>query len=123
MKRERTSFKKSQYRSKYSAYLGVEIPNSHDVHHLDHDRSNDDVSNLVAIPRKLHKLYHYHVTYSKILEFQLDLIPEFFSKERKQRKDDIRKNNRTLNRLISEIAKEKVKQEESINTLTNIFKF
>lgn len=46
------------YRKFYSEKIGEEVPKDFDIHHLDHDRQNNDFFNLVAIPKKLHRKYH-----------------------------------------------------------------
>jgi len=49
----------TKYRRKYELYLGVFLPPTIHVHHLDHNRNNNEVENLVAIPAILHKQYHF----------------------------------------------------------------
>lgn len=48
------------YRKFYKETTGVEIPKGFDVHHIDGNRSNNDIMNLVAIPRNVHRSYHSH---------------------------------------------------------------
>ncbi|MGB3465659.1 MAG: HNH endonuclease [Cyclobacteriaceae bacterium] len=45
------------YRKAYKNYYG-EYPNDCEIHHMDHDINNNDVSNLVCITKELHKKYH-----------------------------------------------------------------
>ena len=45
------------YRKKYKKHYG-EIPNDWDVHHIDFNRKNNQIENLVAIPIELHKKIH-----------------------------------------------------------------
>lgn len=49
------------YRKYYKEYFKIEISNDYDVHHIDMDRSNNNISNLILIPKRLHKKYHYAV--------------------------------------------------------------
>jgi len=35
-----------------------EIPSGFDVHHIDGDRSNEHIRNLVALPRETHQEFH-----------------------------------------------------------------
>ena len=35
-----------------------EIPNDHEIHHIDLNRKNGDINNLVSIPIHLHTKYH-----------------------------------------------------------------
>jgi len=46
------------YRKFYEKELGIKIPKDFDVHHLDYNRENNDLHNLVAIPKNLHKSFH-----------------------------------------------------------------
>lgn len=53
------------YREKYIEYYG-EIEKDFVVHHLDHNRENNDIRNLVAVPKGLHTKYHtWHSQLSK----------------------------------------------------------
>lgn len=46
------------YRKKYEEETGFKVPKEFDIHHLDSNRENNDIRNLVAIPKKLHHVYH-----------------------------------------------------------------
>lgn len=46
------------YRKFYKTALGVELSSSFDIHHIDFDKSNNAINNLVALPRILHQNYH-----------------------------------------------------------------
>ena len=46
------------YRKLYEQAFGIKIPSDYDVHHLDFDHSNNDLSNLLLLPRKLHQEIH-----------------------------------------------------------------
>lgn len=50
---------KINYRRDYELYLGVPFDRGIHVHHIDHDQSNNDIENLVAIPASLHSRYHF----------------------------------------------------------------
>lgn len=54
------------YRKFYQENTGVLIPKGYDVHHIDLNRDNNDISNLVAIPKKVHQLYHQQLRYDGI---------------------------------------------------------
>lgn len=47
-----------RYKKLYEKETGKEVPVGFEVHHIDEDKSNNDILNLVAIPKKLHKEYH-----------------------------------------------------------------
>ena len=42
----------------YCNHYQVEDDRSFDIHHIDFNHENDDISNLVMIPRELHRKYH-----------------------------------------------------------------
>lgn len=46
------------YRYKYKRYYGIEFSKDFDVHHIDFNRENNDISNLILLPKKLHRKYH-----------------------------------------------------------------
>ena len=46
------------YRKAYERHLDAKIPFDWDVHHLDENRNNNEMDNLVAIPKELHTLFH-----------------------------------------------------------------
>lgn len=46
------------YRKFYEKQTGKKIPKDFDVHHIDFNRENNDIMNLVAIPKELHRNYH-----------------------------------------------------------------
>lgn len=46
------------YRKFYKTALGVDVSTKFDIHHIDFDRNNNSITNLVALPRKLHQDYH-----------------------------------------------------------------
>lgn len=46
------------YRKNYEQQTGETLPTTFDVHHIDFNRSNNDINNLVALPKELHQNYH-----------------------------------------------------------------
>jgi hypothetical protein len=49
---------KSNYKIKYCKITGISVPRDFEVHHIDLDRSNNHISNLVALPIDIHRKYH-----------------------------------------------------------------
>lgn len=47
------------YRKFYEQQTGVKLPAGYDVHHIDFNRENNEIRNLVALPQQLHTLYHF----------------------------------------------------------------
>ena len=46
------------YRRKFEKYYGIKIPKGYDIHHIDLNHENNDISNLLLLPRELHSQYH-----------------------------------------------------------------
>ena len=46
-----------KYKKDYIRNFGI-IPTDYEIHHIDGNRKNNDLKNLVAIPFLLHKRYH-----------------------------------------------------------------
>lgn len=51
------------YRKIYAEATGCEVPKNFDVHHIDFNRQNNDIQNLVALPKELHQRYHESLLY------------------------------------------------------------
>lgn len=46
------------YIKKYEQHHNVKIEKDWDVHHIDADRSNNDIENLIALPKEFHNVLH-----------------------------------------------------------------
>lgn len=51
--------KSFNYRKYYKDYYGIDFDSNYVVHHIDFDRSNNDINNLLLLPSKLHSRYHF----------------------------------------------------------------
>lgn len=51
--------KRVNYRQLYKDYYGIEFGPEMVVHHIDFDRSNNNISNLLLLPNRLHAKYHF----------------------------------------------------------------
>ena len=51
--------KLKNYRTKYKRYYEIEFGREYAVHHIDGNRENNDIANLVLLPSKLHSQYHF----------------------------------------------------------------
>lgn len=49
---------RKNYRKKYEDITGVKIPQNHEIHHIDFNRENNEILNLVCLPKELHNKYH-----------------------------------------------------------------
>ena len=50
------------YRQYVEWFYGIKIPSNYEVHHIDLDRTNCDIENLLILPKDLHHRYHYCLT-------------------------------------------------------------
>ena len=72
------------YRKFYEEKLGITLEKGYDVHHIDSNRGNNDIINLVAIPKKLHIKYHNKkAKYNEVISLINDLN-YFFKCENKK---------------------------------------
>ena len=46
------------YRKLYENHYGIKIPPDYDIHHIDGDRGNNAIENLVLLPRTTHEALH-----------------------------------------------------------------
>ena len=46
------------YNKKFKQHYGIDFGNDYIIHHIDGDHGNDDISNLMLLPRNLHSQYH-----------------------------------------------------------------
>ena len=47
-----------KYRDFYKKYFAIQFDDSFDIHHINGDRKDNDISNLVLIPKVLHQTLH-----------------------------------------------------------------
>lgn len=54
------------YREKYKRHYGIEFGREYAVHHIDGNRKNNKIENLILLPLALHSKYHHYTTMTKI---------------------------------------------------------
>lgn len=47
------------YRALYKKHYNIQFGREYDVHHIDGNRENNSIDNLVLLPSKLHHQYHF----------------------------------------------------------------
>lgn len=50
--------KQKNYRRIYEQKCNIKIPKGYEIHHIDFNRDNNNIMNLVALPKELHNKYH-----------------------------------------------------------------
>jgi hypothetical protein len=63
----------SDYRALYEQATGPELPKDFDVHHINFDRDDNSIHNLLAIPKKLH--IEYHKFHYEVKNLEIPLFP------------------------------------------------
>ena len=48
----------TNYRKIYEKAVGEKIEEGYEIHHIDFDRNNNNILNLVALPKCIHREYH-----------------------------------------------------------------
>lgn len=46
------------YKKTYEKYCNIKTPRGYEIHHIDLNRQNNSIENLVMLSRKLHQRYH-----------------------------------------------------------------
>lgn len=46
------------YRNIFKKHYGIEFGQQYDIHHIDLNHNNNEISNLLLLPKKLHQEYH-----------------------------------------------------------------
>ena len=46
------------YRELFKEYYHIEFSSNYDIHHIDLNHNNNDIDNLMILPKKLHQQYH-----------------------------------------------------------------
>lgn len=49
------------YRKLYENYYNLKIPFNWEIHHIDANRENNDIKNLIMLPKQLHRALHNYV--------------------------------------------------------------
>ena len=55
------------YRKLYKEYYNIEFSNLYEIHHIDRNRENNSIENLILLPKELHSKYH--KTFPPIVEY------------------------------------------------------
>lgn len=64
--------KNTDYVKYYENFFGIKWDRKkYEVHHIDHNRENNDISNLILLPKKVHR--NLHTSQSFYLAFDKDL--------------------------------------------------
>lgn len=70
------ALKIKNYREKYKRYYGIDFGRDFEVHHIDLNHENNDINNLVLLPKELHHRYHFYLNVAR--DFTSGKPYEFF---------------------------------------------
>lgn len=54
--------KSFNYRKYYKDYYGIDFGKEFDIYHIDINRENNEINNLILLPKRLHLKYHYSLS-------------------------------------------------------------
>ena len=46
------------YKKYFEKYCNIKVPVNYEIHHIDLNHKNNDISNLMILPKELHRKYH-----------------------------------------------------------------
>lgn len=46
------------YKTYFEKYYNIKISKNYEIHHIDLNHNNNDINNLMLLPKKLHQEYH-----------------------------------------------------------------
>lgn len=65
------------YRKIYETECNIKLPKGFVIHHIDFDRNNNSIDNLVALPEELHREYHIAVSQVRLIDIEILLSSTF----------------------------------------------
>lgn len=69
----------TSYRSKYKEFYDIDFGPEYAIHHIDFNRDNNDISNLILLPRKLHARYHMCLNAVCLASYECSDLKSMFS--------------------------------------------
>lgn len=51
------------YRNYFKEYYNIDFSDDYEIHHIDLNHNNNNIDNLMILPKKLHNLYHLFLYY------------------------------------------------------------
>ena len=66
-----------RYRNSYKKFFEIQFDDSFDIHHINGDRMDNDISNLVLLPNTLHQPLHNVLYNASFCESPFDYILQF----------------------------------------------
>lgn len=126
--------KNIDYRKYYKEYYGIDFGSDYVVHHIDFNQQNNNIYNLILLPKKLHRRYHFILTalgaqngiingfslqmdgqmYEPISEYQKKMLINFLDVVKELKKWQIYKCN-----LDHEIYMDRTLNDDEITDCTN----
>ena len=70
------------YRKYYEKITGLKIKKGNEVHHIDCNRANNEIMNLISLPKDVHRRLHVVINNYKIATNNIDEFGYFYNKEK-----------------------------------------
>ena len=68
------------YRKKYKDYFKIQFSKEYDIHHIDFNHKNNDIENLLLLPKDLHqRLHKVKINYGPFLDRQINVFSDIDS--------------------------------------------
>lgn len=68
------------YRKKYKDYFKIQFGKEYDIHHIDFNHKNNDIENLLLLPKDLHqRLHKVKINYGPFLDRQINVFSDIDS--------------------------------------------
>lgn len=77
------------YREKYKKHYGIEFSEDYVVHHINHNRDDNDIENLLLLPKILHQQYHFYYERAQFDKF-----------DKKIKTNEVSPNNNTIEMMF-----------------------
>lgn len=76
-RRKINMIKKDDYRKMYKHYFKIDFNERFDIHHIDFNHENNDINNLILLPKELHNKYHnllVQLNFNTTLDYKINLL-------------------------------------------------
>jgi hypothetical protein len=67
------------YREVYKSYYDIEFDDDYEIHHIDLNHKNDDIKNLMLLPKEIHQKYHLALSELPIENGSINIITQIKS--------------------------------------------
>lgn len=104
-------------RKLYKKHYGMDFGSSYDIHHIDLNKNNNDISNLLLLPQELHRRFHWYYMQIVALDTHRRAFPETLGESQQLKKcgENFRGFGETLCQMAEWAAKKELADMEIYN--------